>query len=102
MLKHAHRPTEVRVRLAYDEPVVRLHVTDDGRDSATPSRDTPAGHGLTGMRERAAMFGGELHAGPMPGGGWRVSLRLDTGASARPGATPGDDAADRSAPAVAS
>jgi signal transduction histidine kinase len=39
----------------------------------------PAGHGIVGMRERAAMFGGEVTAGPCPAGGWRVHtvLRLD-------------------------
>ncbi|HEY2803717.1 MAG TPA: sensor histidine kinase, partial [Actinomycetota bacterium] len=39
------------------------------------------GHGLLGMRERAAMFGGEISAGPLPGGGFEVRavLPLDGG-----------------------
>jgi signal transduction histidine kinase len=87
VLKHAEEPTEVRVRLTYDEPVVRLDVTDDGRAPAAPRRGAPTGHGLTGMRERAAVFDGDLTAGPRPNGGWRVSLRLDTGANEGAGTT---------------
>ena len=32
--------------------------------------------GIIGMRERAALFGGDVHAGPAPGGGWQVTARL--------------------------
>ena len=35
-----------------------------------------AGHGITGMRQRAAVFGGQVSAGPCPGGGWRVHTVL--------------------------
>ncbi|WP_250027133.1 sensor histidine kinase [Paractinoplanes maris] len=45
-----------------------------GRESATPRSD--AGQGLIGMRERAAQFGGELNAGPRPGGGWAVATTM--------------------------
>ena len=39
----------------------------------SPSATEPGtGHGLRGMRERVALFGGELCAGPAPNGGWRV------------------------------
>ncbi|MGW2402901.1 sensor histidine kinase, partial [Kitasatospora sp. NPDC001664] len=38
-----------------------------------------SGRGLVGMRERAAAFGGVLRAGPLPGGGWQVSVRLEHG-----------------------
>jgi signal transduction histidine kinase len=35
-----------------------------------------AGHGIAGMRERTSLFGGEFHAGPLPGRGFRVAARL--------------------------
>ena len=44
-------------------------MTDDG---ARPPAGRAGGQGLSGMRERAAVYGGELEAGPAPGGGWRV------------------------------
>ncbi|MEU1025384.1 sensor histidine kinase, partial [Streptomyces sp. NPDC005904] len=40
-----------------------------------------AGHGLLGMRERAAMLGGDLAAGPLPDGGYEVSAFLPTNVS---------------------
>ncbi|MFI0422809.1 sensor histidine kinase [Spongiactinospora sp. 9N601] len=50
---------------------VTVRVDDDG--SAVPG---PAGHGIRGMRERAAALGGDLATGPRPGGGFGVSARL--------------------------
>jgi signal transduction histidine kinase len=57
---------------------VELLVSDDGVDGTT---DQATGHGLLGMRERAAMFGGEVSAGPLIGGGFEVRavLPLDGG-----------------------
>jgi signal transduction histidine kinase len=84
-LKHAESPSSVEVRLEFDDPDVTVQVTDDGRESvlATGNR-TPAkvaaavesGHGISGMAERAAAFGGTLEAGPLSGGGWIVSATL--------------------------
>jgi signal transduction histidine kinase len=68
-LKHA-RATSVTVALAYGERL-ELEVVDDGSAGAGA-----AGHGLTGMRERVALLGGELEAGRAAGGGFRVAARL--------------------------
>ena len=54
---------------------VLIEVTDDGVAPAAASQ-TPGGHGLAGMRERVALFGGELSAGPRPCGGFGVQARL--------------------------
>jgi signal transduction histidine kinase len=75
-LKHAG-PAHAQVMLRYGNDELRLEVVDDGRGLAA---DAPAsnggGHGLVGMRERVALFGGELRAGPRTGGGYVVSARL--------------------------
>jgi signal transduction histidine kinase len=47
-----------------------------GRVAGPPGSGLGAGHGLAGMRERAAVFGGRVAAGPRPGGGWRVHTVL--------------------------
>lgn len=71
--QHA-RPARARLSVVVGEDGIRLSVSDDGRSaSRSPSA---AGHGLVGMRERAALYGGELVAGPAPDGGWRVSAWL--------------------------
>jgi signal transduction histidine kinase len=85
VMKHARSATEVRVSLAYRGPVVELDVVDDGHG---PAGGASGGHGLTGMRERAAVFGGEVVAGPRDGGGWRVRARLDTSTAVPAGALP--------------
>jgi signal transduction histidine kinase len=72
-LKHAARPTEVHLSLRCTPDLVELEATDTG----PPSKSTPGeGRGLHGMRERALAYGGELHAGPTPTGGWRVQMNL--------------------------
>jgi signal transduction histidine kinase len=81
-LKHAPGAT-AQVRLAYLPGQVELEVTDDGRPGAVPPGGESAGppgggHGIAGMRERAATFGGQVSAGPRSGAGWlvRTVLRL--------------------------
>jgi signal transduction histidine kinase len=78
VLKHADEPTEARVTLRYADPVVELEIIDDGRRK-TARPGAVVGHGLSGMSERVAVFGGRVEASPGPGGGWRVWARLDSG-----------------------
>lgn len=81
-LKHAGQGAKATVRVRRNPDVVTVDVTDDGAGKArqlVPNGQAapPAGgNGLIGMRERAHVYGGTLHAGPSPGGGWRVSARL--------------------------
>ncbi|GAB2877147.1 sensor histidine kinase [Nocardioides pacificus] len=74
VLKHAGPAGSATVSITEAEGVLTVDVADDGAGS--PAMTTPPGHGIRGMRERAALYGGVLHAGPRPAGGWRVLLRL--------------------------
>ncbi|GAA1283196.1 histidine kinase [Saccharothrix xinjiangensis] len=94
-LRHA-RASRAEVLVRDDGGVLELEIRDDGRGSATDGRTTngPAtddsdrvtggrggpvdhrGRGITGMRERAALLGGTVDAGPLPDGGFRVRARL--------------------------
>jgi len=72
-LKHAGEAT-AEVRLDLDRSWLQLEVSDTGRG---PRPDGGRiGHGLLGMRERVALYGGTLRTGPRPGGGFRVSARI--------------------------
>ncbi|WP_338146147.1 sensor histidine kinase [Streptomyces scabichelini] len=74
-LKHAGPGATSQVSIAYEDGgAVTVTVTDTGH-GGTPPDDTP-GRGLTGMRERTALYEGTLEAGPLPTGGWRVHLHL--------------------------
>jgi signal transduction histidine kinase len=66
------------VRLGYGPDALTVQVDDDGRAPAAtlPGTGDGTGSGLVGMRDRAATLGGELHAGPRAGGGFRVEARL--------------------------
>jgi signal transduction histidine kinase len=77
VLKHAG-PARADVTIGCAGEAVTIEITDDGRPG--PATRAPAGgHGLAGMRERVAIFGGELRAGPRPGGGFAVHARLPLG-----------------------
>lgn len=64
------------VVLRYDDELVELAVVNDA--AASPVNGHRGGHGLIGMRERVAVFGGTLDAGPRPDGGFHVVARLPT------------------------
>ncbi len=84
VVKHAG-PARAEVMIRYGDRALTVEVTDDGRGVAVPTGDGRAsvGHGLIGMRKRVAIFGGDLEAGPRPGGGVRVAARLPLAAERR-------------------
>jgi signal transduction histidine kinase len=90
-LKHADDPASVEVCLDFEDPDISLRVCDDGRAPSgqlraaangsnghrpSDSNGSGGGHGVAGMAERAAAFGGRLSAGPSPSGGWEVLATL--------------------------
>ena len=77
VVRHAS-PGQAHLSVRIDDGEVVLEVTDDGATGAAARETASAsgGHGTIGMRERAALYGGELTAGPRPEGGWRVAARL--------------------------
>ncbi|WP_308271835.1 histidine kinase [Kitasatospora sp. SUK 42] len=79
-LKHTPPGTRAEVRIRCSTGAVTVDVTDSGPCPPPPAA-TPSGHGIPGMRERSAAYGGKLRAGPLPGGGWGVHTRLDLGSS---------------------
>jgi signal transduction histidine kinase len=70
--------SSARVRVSFHADAVELDLSDDGPDANGDRRSAirGGGHGIVGMRERAALYGGELEAGPAPTGGFRVRARL--------------------------
>ncbi|SHM37738.1 sensor histidine kinase [Cryptosporangium aurantiacum] len=99
--------SSVRVEVRYGPQALHLSVTNTAVDagqqpnSAATQSDRASlggGHGLVGIRERATMLGGEMSAGPLPGGGFAVTAVLPTGASPGPGAPPGAAASPGAAP----
>ena len=83
VLKHAG-PARAEVTVGCAPSAVTIEVTDDGPGNpASPAvkgaGEVGEGQGLAGMRERVAVFGGDLRAGPRPGGGFTVCARLPVG-----------------------
>jgi signal transduction histidine kinase len=70
-LKHAHA-SKARVDVRQVNRTLEIDVVDDGQGASAP---TP-GHGIIGMQERAAQFGGTLSVGSAPGGGFAVRARI--------------------------
>jgi signal transduction histidine kinase len=78
-LKHAG-PVQALVTVRFQDGALELEIADNGRGPSGRS----TGHGLVGMRERAAMFGGELEAARASEGGFIVRARLPLTAPASP------------------
>ena len=76
VLRHAGPvPTSVSVR--HEPRALVVEVEDAGAPAPAPrAQDAPGGHGLAGIRERVAVFGGGVEAGPRPGGGFRLRARF--------------------------
>src|SRR5450756_515315 len=78
--KHASSAAAAGVTLRYRDDGVEAEISNDGPVAyGRPRGSTPAdtgGHGITGMRERAAAYGGSVAAGPRPEGGWLVLAQL--------------------------
>jgi signal transduction histidine kinase len=74
-LRHAFA-SRVWVLVRRREDALEVEVLDDG--AGPPVTATADGRGLVGMRERVALFGGDLDAGPRPEGGFRVRARFPT------------------------
>lgn len=75
-LKHAGAGTRVTLAVVVEGTHLHIRVRDTG-PAGEPKPPNEEGHGLVGMRERAALYGGSISAGPVPGGGWTVEATLD-------------------------
>jgi len=65
--------------VSFGEDQLALEIVDDGVGAGGPD-PARSGHGLVGMRERVALFGGTLRTGPHDGRGYRVQAMLPYGA----------------------
>jgi signal transduction histidine kinase len=101
-IRHAG-PATAAVSLSYHDGELRVDVTDTGHGQAADGAGESGaaarsgGHGLAGMRERAATVGGTVETGPGPGGGWRVAARLPLPGRLTGGAIPASALANEAA-----
>ena len=70
----AGAPTRADVTIG--DRIVELLVADAGGSAPAPEGANDHGHGLVGIRERVALYGGSLEVGPLPGGGFQVNATL--------------------------
>jgi signal transduction histidine kinase len=80
-LRHAGA-TRAEVTVRYGASEVGVEVVDDGGGAPAGAPEEGGGHGIVGMRERAALVGGTVEVGTAPGGGFRVRAELPLGAGA--------------------
>jgi len=78
VVRHAHTG-QCQVTIDQRHGQLAIEVTDNGRGGSV----TGTGYGITGMRERAALLGGDFSAGPRPDGGFRVTVQLPVPTAAR-------------------
>jgi signal transduction histidine kinase len=78
VVRHAST-SQCQVSIGQQDGQLSIEVTDSGRGGSAAG----TGYGITGMRERAALLGGDFSAGPRPGGGFRAAARLPVPESAR-------------------
>ncbi len=76
VIKHAGVSAHAAIRVTYLPDRLRVEVTDDGDGATSRQLSETTGHGLIGMRERVELYGGSFHAGPRPGGGFRVAATI--------------------------
>ena len=75
-LRYARSPGHVTARIvAHEAGAVEVEVVDDGL-AGPPAASVGMGRGIIGMRQRAALYGGSVESGPLPGRGWRVRMTL--------------------------
>ena len=107
VVKHAGTSARARLSVSVVDDAVHWEVSDDGRGWAPAAVPPGGGHGITGMRERVEVLGGQLDAGPA-GTGWRVRTvlpaRVSTGIGSprRTASVPGSFPAGPSPVAAAS
>lgn len=83
-IKHAG-PARAQVRVIFDADCLELEIVDTGHGCAPgDTAPAPAGHGLMGMRERLALYGGQLAAGSGQGGGFTVHATIPLPDEKRP------------------
>ena len=80
--KHSGGATAT-VRVCYGSAALEVEVLDDGKGQTGRRGEKTGGHGLIGMRERAALHGGHLRAGPRPDGGFAVHATFPLNGSAQ-------------------
>ena len=74
VIKHAATDS-CQLSVSYQDDALTLEITDRGsagRGGSGGNGSPPAGHGITGMRERVGMYGGQFRAAQVPGRGFRV------------------------------
>jgi signal transduction histidine kinase len=89
-LKHAGPHARVHVMLTVEGARLRIRVRDTGPPGGgeRAGQAPEEGHGIAGMRERAALYGGTLTAAPGPGSGWTVEATLDLAPLPEPSGNP--------------